>query len=201
MNSYELRNNRLDTVVKLAKSSFENHDIVAESDNWWAISKSNSSQYATTIFADPLGYLYVNGDIDPIIFGIYKDSHDPIDIVHWIGSHEIDKYIIQKAKIGTQCENAIYNYDRDIAIAEVKERFEYLKNNDYDLDFTDKEDFEYMLSGLKLGNIVPHEASRILFEQIENTDFLEGIEDVGKVVSSRLIYAHAAVNKLSGLLK
>lgn len=131
------------------------------------------------------GYLYVGGDIQACVFGVYSDSQDPYDIVRWLGKHDFDRYVIEKAIIGFGSPALVWDRDDAQFAREIKELMAEFK----------QESREYTLLGDALSEVGERSREAIV-EDLYNGGIDAESLPTGEIPSVRVIYAHAALRRL-----
>lgn len=197
--SRELRDARTQSIIKQAREAFKNHEIVEEGDRWWFLAERVNgkalSTYATSVFCDHFGCIYVGGDIDTVVYGYYSDYSDPKKRLKWIGQCEdLEYYVNQKAALGLGNRALTTSFDSNIAIAEIKEY-----TNEVDLNPDNKEALIDIIQLIRDGNS-PEYIYSYMQDHIDY-ELLEELTQLGAVISSRVIYAWVALGKLCELLE
>jgi hypothetical protein len=186
---------------KLGTEAFAEHRIMevdgglaAGSDNRWVMRGNQGSMYWVEVVRLAGDKLLVHGDICAIIFAYGNRRSSPRELVAWMGRAGLD-HAKEKASIGTGSE-VCEVYDSDLAIWELRrimnEAIEY--NDRSTLRF--HEEVEQAIDSLANGDPV---------ELVVNGLYSDGLDPellmgLGRAVSPRVVYAHAAVQRLDELL-
>lgn len=200
-----------------AQIDFRDHKLSVVGPGHWRIYRPDSSAFWTQIVAMGPG-LAVWGDIDACVFAFH--SGKPEVLVSWIAGSE-GSYLLEKARIGMGYP--MVDFVPEVAVYELRQR---LKDAEEEFD----EDWEKRrIIGLphpwapQDGSFSPKEVMteavseaidaaqrgepaevvhRELYEGVSKVDqdAWEWVGDIGMVMSSRVIYAAAAVRKLHELL-
>ncbi len=200
--SRESRHNRL---ARRATEDFSNHGIVSSGSGRWLLCGKSSNLW-TEIIVCHGGYLFANGDIEHVLWGVYGDkTEDPTATLRWIGSHPVvDSYVAGKAVIGTGAELAtetdplVYAHD---LLELLKEYEDFETDNPFDTnmpedDKAEKNNIKTALSELEAGEH-PSDVSTLLYVAGMDAEILSKL---GRVPAVRVYYAHAAVVRLCAAL-
>lgn len=192
----ELRRTYIERVLKQARDSYKDHELIDRGDRWFHIARRYEdgkvrSDLATDIFCGCFGEITVGGDLNTMVFAYFGDSKQIEPRLRWIGRNkDLEYYVAQKAAIG-MTDNGVLTtkFDPQIAIAELKE---------HPVDSTDElntimDVIEMLESGETNFNLIYHE----LYIGLNCT---EDLSNLGKVLSPRVIYAYVAIEKLCDLL-
>lgn len=190
-----LRCQHLERHRATAARAFENHRITKESDRRWLLQRLRDSgcpdwTYAAEVIVLEGGALYVGGDIAHVVFA--HGPRDPVARVRWMGEcNDLDYYVRQKAVIGTGLES-VSVWDVDVACDELRA---WVAENPEDV--RDREAIDEALETDDRNSFYEH-AHRGIGRQSEPW---EVVADMGEVLSTRVIYAHAALARLCVLLR
>lgn len=183
-----IRKEILESTIELAKESYKEHKIAKQEKDRWIIAREiegkTTSVFKTEIIALYNNSLYIGGDIDVVVFS-YGPS-DPIERLKWIGYTNDYAYVAEKARIGTS--RSFKEYDEAVAKQDLLELMENHPKHAYFL--------EDHLDKLYRAEFVVDE----IYNGCSDID-IEELEDFGKVLSSSVVYAKEAVNKLCQLLE
>ena len=178
-----------------ASRSFARHEIAEESEEGrWLLQDPNSSNCWTEIICVRGGGLYVDGDIEPVVFR-YGPKH-PIARVHWMGRcpHAWDTYFQEKATIGTGTRGSgsvLSTFAYRIAVADLAEYRDESESDDK------KAALQEIIEDVN-DETRAHDVGRALYEAGHDLWELSG--HVGIVPSTRMFSVHAALQRLSRLL-
>lgn len=192
--------------IRAAIRAFRKHELIEGDENSrrWRIARryddgSVMGQYASEVVSLWGGRLYAGGDISECVFAYYSDTNDGHPEHHrhklcWIGrGQDVCYYIHQKATIGIGCNGKLTStWDDDVARHELQE---LLDDEDQEWSDEEREAIEYAQSLCSDGEewVIHH-----LYENIRDPYDLPN--NLGKVVSTRVIYAWAACRKVCQLL-
>ncbi len=203
-----IREKWLSDQEKLAVDAFKEHEIAKESEGRWLIRKPGTGVFWTEVICTHHGGLYVDGDIDPIVFR-YGPEH-PLARVRWMGhrSHAWDGYFREKACIGMGgrgSDDVLHRFERKVAI------------HDLDVDIAEELGEEGMpgltnksmeiIKRVKGLMAITHELGsseeydrRDMLRDLYELDLWEDCDRIGRVPSYRMFYVHAALQRLFHLL-
>lgn len=206
----------LESQINLAREAYANHQIHSYAHGHWTLRNPKSNSYWTEVVALAGGKLLVHGDMGPVIFGRYspgalgyKDPNYDVyaaNVVRWMGNRKRpdDGYFLEKARIGSECEGLIYEPDIDVFREEltklIKSESEGEVDSDGEVDGTIRElrlALQEVLDGLG------DEVSEIPEAQREIYDIFCDSERIpyGRSLTSGVVYAHAALQKLVSLFE
>lgn len=143
------------------------------------------------------GGLFVGGDGPDCIFRWFTDSRDPREVIHWMGGHPTaDSYVAGKAAIGMGAEFT-ETIDASVACYDLR----------YELEHFERDHGEKMPSARReaIQNALTSLRSDESFEPVirdlyDNGIDVEWLARIGRVPTTRVFYAHAAVRKLWELM-
>lgn len=171
-----------------AVDAFKNHTITKESEGRWLLQgKDKDGTYTWNMAVEVIALegkrLFVGGDIDDVVFAY--GPRDPVQRVSWMGAHSSDmRYVAEKARIGSGHDFA--EWDAVVAHEDLEELKEHV---------VDEEAYEEALEA----------CDETEFFDLANTAFgpdgWELLQGIGSVLSSRIVHAHAAVERLHSLLE
>lgn len=163
---------------------FETHKITFRGKTRWVMQKpTGGSDMLTEVIALECGQLYVGGDIDTVIFA--RNYSEGKERVHWLGQHDLDYYVVEKATIGmgraycTEFNTECAEWDLEQL---AKEYDSY--DNDKAAEIRDV-DLSYGHDSVQL--------------QLMDLD-VDDPPEIGMCVCSKVAMAHAALQRLSFLL-
>ena len=205
LSSQQIKQAKTTALVEAARRAYEKHEIRDRGDRWWHIARrypdgdrSFDSSYVTDIFCGRLGEVYVGGDISSMVFA-YNNAN-PISRLHWIGDcNDLEYYVAQKASIGMgrDLQNAVWDYDSELAATQLHEHYQQLLDAGRSATPPAMKDLKDIL--LELGLELPQERAVELTHELDWT-IMEGLGPLGEVVSTRLVYAWAAIRRLCEVL-
>lgn len=187
----------LDFMINAARDSYANHRIVSYERGHWLLKAPDTNVFWVEVVALAGGKLLVHGDTGPVLFGQLSDRFDNFDLyakglVRWMGNRKRpdDSYFMEKARIGTETEAALYTPD----LGEFQREMESMIAEEEDARL--KTELQEILD-----RVGPHE-DEIPKAQEEIYDLLGDPERIpkGRVVSTSVIYAYAALQRLVVLL-
>lgn len=190
------RDEREDRIAADAKASFAGHEIRECGDRRWLIQSRRADgswegNYATEIIVGRGAHILVHGDIDPCVFGDYSGNDGPAAVIAWMGRHEFDGYVAEKASIGMGGRRLIESIDEDVFRHELEERLAACdEDSDAHGEYTDA------LDRLEASE----NCEEIRFGLLDNVEDGYEMADMGDVVNSSVIVAHAAIRRLHELL-
>lgn len=189
-----------DTIC-MARKAFERHVITERGEGRWLIQRlypdgKPESTYWTEICVLRKN-LYVGGDIQPVLFeGGYSASAGR---VRWMGESESWGYIAEKAQAGLRSRESVWKWDAEVAVDDFNrwraERREEEEGEGGDSDL----DEDYVALALAAGD--RSEFLEHLGDACDHDwDRMEEFHGMGEILDARVIYAHAALRRLSQLL-
>lgn len=176
---------------------FKDAELLAES-YWdggrgarWVIGKPNTFVYRAEIIAGIGGSLLVHGDIDDVRFASYGDRADAWSRLTWMGlCRDLDYYVEQKACIGTSRRERCY--EPDVAVYDINR---LLEEREMDQRIVDA------LIEARDEHADDVHALRGCLDQVRYIDdFWEWGGDIGEVIETRIVNAHAALHRCVHLL-
>lgn len=186
-----------------AVSAFRDHQLVYNDPvgGRWYIQKPGRAEFSTEVICLRGGRLFVGGDIDDCVFAYFSPSsytkslsvpRELIARVAWIANSTLD-YVVQKAVIGFGGDSdPFYTWDSDVAEDDLRDLLRTLREDS---------------SSGGLVEIVSDLVGSTQFDEdtVMTTlgpwySSLDLPRNFGKRVSSRVIYARAATQKLLGLI-
>lgn len=204
--SGEMREKYLADTYAQAKKAFARHELSEASTGRWVLRRRHSdgsfdSTYWTEVCCMSGGYLYVNGDIDLVVFG-YGPA-DAVSRVAWMAKAS-ETYAAEKASIGmTSPRNGamVYDWRHDIAVQRIREALTSDDGEEPEITPPDcfGGDAEEAIENLERMDSSEEAFTQWLYEHFAYDEF-EGLCDAGRVLSSRVIYAQAALARLLELL-
>lgn len=199
--SEDVYRREIGSVVANAARAFADHVLVAEGGYApaqvysWSIARPGDSAYSAQIVSLSAGALLVHGDIDAVVFQRSDRSLEARPF--WLRG-ELSEYVMEKARIGSGEERAMA-WNRYVFFAHAAEyAAEYVAEG--------RDVPEWLANMIDIGeSIHAHTVSRerLLSDAHDDgaeSDDMEALCELGKVPSARLIYAHAAINRLCDLL-
>lgn len=184
-------------LIAEAQAAFADHEIILDKPDRWRIAKKYPDG---AICLDHLaeiisirGGLFVGGDLSPVVFQ-YFDSQYPIAQVIWIGGVKTDvDYICEKASIGFGTDELVWVYDADEAVLDLQ-----WHRNQYDSEDVHEKFYQSVIDGVIDATEDGDESlCREVLQQIP--DSWEW--NIGRIPSTRVIYAWQACRKLMRLLQ
>jgi len=200
----------LEITKKRAMKDFENHQIILDDkeNGRWRIAKKTEDGgvegfYATEIISLWGGRLFAGGDIDDCVFAYFSAAKNLSDVdfhlakLAWIGQcTDVGYYVAQKAAIGlSDSRKLTEEWDPDIAIEQLREMSEDEDNP--------KKANEVILEAIEFCQNIgdEHLLMNLLYETLGCENYTDIIpESLGKVTSTRVIYAWAACRRLCQLV-
>jgi hypothetical protein len=184
-----------------ADRAFERHVITErQQDRWGCREQDPDGRHPSCYWFEVVvlkNGLLCYGDIDHVLWQHNNDRHGA-DRVHWMGQHRLlstNSYVSEKARIGMMTLEAVQEFVPKVWAAEVEAELKRAYSAGEASRYHEHLAFLHrtMLSTDELES------------DIEQECFTNGCDDgpcthFGMVPSTRLIYAHAAVRKLSNLL-
>jgi len=190
-----LSRNSPDKLSRHASAAFQDHRITKSGSDRWVIKGPHGGQFWTEIVSLEGAKLFVHGDIDCVLFAYAGKHYGPEQKVRWIGNSSLD-YAREKASIGTGHEVA-NDIDTDVAIWELYELLRDGAEYEDPSVLKNRDEIEDGISALKYGEHVDVVMHQLYQAGVDP----EWIGSLGRVVSSRVAYAHAAVKRLAELLE
>lgn len=203
--------------VKRARREFKRHRMKVIGPGHWRIMRPKDSCFWTDIVVMGDCGLAVWGDIGGLFFSYYSHPSRPEAVVYWMANADIGYYGRQKAHIGTGGAELVDEYVDDVAIFDLRDRLKQAKE-EYGEGWNEErstlycgtttvgaeytEAIEEAIQSVQYGTDV-QEVQRALYDKISHVeqDAYEWVFGIGKVPSSRLIYALSAVRRLGQLLR
>lgn len=197
-------------LMAAARENFAKHQIVKTNPGRWLVRQPGSSTFWFEVVVLAGGSMIVHGDVQAVIFGHYCPSRDDApdaiawQTVHWMAScrRPDDHYFVEKADIGGTAHETIWTYDSDTFRQQIRELIAEVSEGEVDEDGT-----------VDAHKRVRREALEAALERVSVTsvgtmqqdicDALDGDSEripSGEVISSAMIYAHAALQCLARLL-
>ena len=201
-------------LVSLSTTAFEQHFIKTnESDRWVLQGRTSSGQWHTNHLAEICvlrwGTLIVHGDVETVVFsGFSGGSENPIDVLKWMGcTSDLRHYVAKKAVRGLDGDSMIYTKNGSVAVWQLNRCIEdrkselgdnetpesdpYIQSCDYAIKdlLNDEVPVERVLWGLYESYDPDDESNTSLFDPDE-------ISGLGKVLTPRVYFAHAALKRL-----
>lgn len=207
----ELSKAKFERVSADARRAFERHELINSGDRWWFIARRYADDsawkgkidgaFSASIFCGFHGEIVVTGDISVIEFSCYGDSPDVRDRLRWIGRcRDVSYYVAQKARIGMGDDGKLTtDYDCEIAARELREHVESLLEGGNELSDAERAAFAHASEQVAYDESSPDTIVGELFASV-GYDLVDGVSNLGRVVSSRVIYAYAAVARLCEIL-
>jgi hypothetical protein len=203
----ELRDERLEGLVAQARRAYENHELIDRGDRWWLMAQRYEdgklqSAYLTDVYCDHFGGIFVGGDISTMCFSCFGDSGSMEARLAWMGRcTDLDYYVAQKASIGMtgKGERLVWDWDSELAAMDIREHVATLVEEGYELTEDEKELWEDFASEAEGGEECLEVLEYRMYRDL-SYDELEGLGNFGRILSSRVIYAWAALEKLCDLL-
>jgi hypothetical protein len=199
LSAYEKRES-----TKAAKN-FEKH-VITKRDHrsWLCHDPSGSGFWFEAFVSGPI--LTVVGDFDPTSFAYGSGS--PRSLIDWIGMHAIcDRYVLQKASIGTGHDGDVRSFDVGVWFNSALEEAEIYHLSNETIDTSRPVDLDALIA-----RGVPEWLVDMIEDVAISGNEAERLRDMpseageaeayrwGEVPSSRVVLAHAALRHLSALL-
>lgn len=195
-----------------AKDAFFQHELITISPRHWRIKNPKRGKFWCEIVV--MGHnsaISVWGDLNLCLFAYSSGSTKPEDVVAWMANADINYYGRQKAIIGMGGPELVDDYNKEVAMYDVEQ---CLKDREeewgekWKLPFkvmTPKRMYEEVLYKLieSFGTepkIALDEACYELMYSNLDPSAYEWIYNIGRVVSTRVIYAMEAISRLHKLL-
>lgn len=192
-------------IARLAASSLKDHVIledveVNEKEGWWVIGRPEDSAYRVQICVLKWGSLLVHGDIDPVMFGHFRDRRATREaVVRWIARSNID-YVEEKANIGMG--RSMCRREHEVMLWQVEDR---IRNTleDYEGDIE-------KLSATEKRRLIMWNEVKDMIKNEHNPDEIDDYiysttsdsEDIlsGAVTEIRVLWAYYLLRKLVELI-
>lgn len=200
-------------VQDAAKEAFSTHEKEDIGPGHWRIIRPDSgAHWADIVVMGDMG-LAVWGDIDGCFFA-YNGSKNPEEIVAWIANADVEYYGRQKACIGMGSSELVDEFIDEVALYDLDQCLKQLKE-EHSLDDwncprqeqstvgeTYEEAFEMARSLIACGEDIRFVQYELMEDVMnEDQDAHEWVFGIGKVTSSRVIFAMGAVARLHELLQ
>lgn len=190
-----------------ARKSFEKHEIVKWSEGRWFLKQPGTNNFWFEVVVLAGGYLLVHGDIQAVMFGCYHANENDTPhraarrTVLWMGTRKRpdDGYFIEKAGIGGTADETIWTYDEDTLREEISELIKEVSDGEVEVDSRKhdrREELEDVLA--RVGDVSLEEIQREVYDALDGDG--ESVPR-GKILSSSMVYAHAALQRLTKLLE
>lgn len=178
------------------REGFKNHSIKSYKHGAWVIASKNkdgswNSHLMTAIVVLPMGFLYVGGDIDTVVFGRHHHK-TPVGAARWIGEAGLD-YAAEKAAIGMGGD---LHWERD-----PRKAAEAIRGmaEEWELDVSAWATLAEIAHNVETEMISVEMAE----EEIADLQWHDNVYEyypLGKTVSDRVVMAHAACKRLCELI-
>lgn len=194
----------------MARRAFETHQIREESSGRWLLMKPSEngegwrSEYWTEIIVTHGGGLYVDGDIDCVVFR-YGPKH-PLARLAWMAQRKSawDHYFREKASIGMGGKgngDLLIRFESDVAAYDLREHITTLTEEDKDeMDSGNSALVDELASVLALAEQGCNHEEMVQALGDAGHDLWELASYIGIVPSTRMFSAHAALQRLHHLL-
>jgi hypothetical protein len=187
---------------ELATRAFERHVITRRTDRSWVLQRIHEdgrpeSTYATEVIALELRGLYVGGDIAPVIFG--GGGRHPVGTVYWMGEcNDLGHYVREKASIGLGGAQMVDRWERELAGDDLRSWIEERREeaDDESAIVDDEHALHLAFNADNEREFFDHAC-----EALGGGDAWEAVSGMGVTLDARVIYAHAALARLSVLLR
>lgn len=185
--------------IQRALEAFKDHHLIRgdkTSDRWVLARKYEDGAVDSTMLTEVVslwgGRIFVGGDIDDCSFAYYSDRRDHLSKLAWMGRcQDIFYYVAQKAQIGLNDGGALtWVWDSDAARYDL---YQLAMAEDATAD--EKACFIEAMGYVDDGEFMVWEK---LYNGVTNPCDLPG--KLGKRLSSRVIYAWAALHRLCEIL-
>ena len=193
-----------------ARTELSEHKISKSSTGRWLVKRPGTGVFWYEVVVLEGGHLLVHGDIEVVLFGTYHpaEGQSPdqaaINCVKWMASRKRpdDHYFIEKASIGTGADSRIWTPDDDVLSEEIEALLQYPremeKDDEGEIDTVyqkRREDLEEALESV--GSSSLEEVQRMVYDALDGDS--ESVPR-GRRISTAMIYAHAALQRLAILL-
>lgn len=191
----------LSRTVKDAEKSFATHIITKRSEGRWLLQRIHKDgrpewTFAAEVIALENNALFVGGDIDHVVFAY--GPPDPVRRVHWMGMcNDLEYYVEQKAKIGSANGARTERWVADVMKEELEAFRQQLREEEFDDEDVDDYAYQEALNSYEQSEFL--NAATEAFSKIP--DAWESYGGMGLVLSPTIIYAHAALKRLSTILR
>jgi hypothetical protein len=196
----------IDQTMERATKDFSRHRMTEVGPGHWRIKRPKESPFwADIVVLGGNRAISVWGDIEACTFAYCSGATTPEHVVHWMANADPSYYGKQKAEIGMGGVG-VDQYESDIAENDLKsilaEEPENWGEAWPDVEETYEDAFDAAIARLRLGVDVQHIHSQLM-DALHNvdSDAWEWIPQIGRVTSSRVIYALAAIRRLAELMK
>ena len=208
--------------VKRSRSAFKAHRMRVIGPGHWRIwNPKNSGNFWCDIVVMGNCGLAVWGDIDGCFFSYYSHPKTPEEVVYWMANADVSYYGRQKAHIGMGGPELVNEYVDEVAIYDIRQRLKDAKeefgecwhepnrSHSWSENTSGRstgelytEAMEKAISAIQCGDPVEM-VKNALYEDLSGIDSDSGewLGGIGRVPSSRLIYALTAVRRLGQLLR
>jgi len=184
-------------IATMAIKDFSDHVVrYKPGPHHWVLQKKDNHGW-TSIFAVDIiclgtsGSLFVGGDIGPVVFAYGPGNFE--QRISWVGHRPPpDHYVASKASIGTG-QGGRAERDADLARVEILEILEEEARNDPEFDK------KAALEELQVAMSYLSDSFDLFYYELPE-EYYETLEGVGEHISSRVIFAHAAVHRLWQLI-
>jgi hypothetical protein len=182
-----------------AREAFAKHAIVKQSEGRWLLRQPDTSHFWFEAVVLAGGHLLVHGDIQAVMFGHYHASKYETpeaaarETVCWMAHRRYpdDSYFVEKARIGGTADETIWTHDDDVLRAEIAELIQEFADAHPDT----LEGLQAALDSVGVDSL--EETQRTVCEAFDGDT--ESIP-YGRRISSAMVYAHAALQRLASLL-
>lgn len=194
-----------------ARNSFAKHQIVESSHGRWLVKQPGTSTFWFEVIVLAGRKLLVHGDISPVIFAYFHANEklsaedNALATVHWMAvrGRPDDHYFVEKAMIGSNTADTVYTHDDDTLSEEIQDLIKQASEGEGDGDGavdSKKRDLREALEHAldMVGDSTHEEVQREVYEALNGDG--ESVPS-GKIVSTTMVFAHAALQRLDTLLK
>lgn len=206
---------RVTTMMAEAAESFATHRVREAGHARWLIMKPHADGGWDNIFWTEIvvlegGHLLVHGDTDCVMFGIHPEA--PLRggreswraVVRWMGCRKRpdDHYFLEKAHIGMGGDALTEVYDPESMREDIDGLIADYRRDLDDLEPEAKAEHLSVIEALEeergnIGERPPDAIRESIYDVIEDSESLPE----GTVVSTRMVYAHAALQRLVALFE
>lgn len=164
----------------------------------WVVRQPGTYIYYAEIIAGAGGSLVVHGDIDVVRFAHCGDHSDAWNRLRWMGHcTDIDYYVAQKASIGRACEAE--QYDEDVAKAYLREMIRDEREAMREAEEEDRKRHAATIEAYK--DALDHTENQTeMLSVLWHHGEYEYPTGLGMRTATRVLYAHAALNRCVSLL-